>query len=210
MVAFRMCAIQVSKAERTRLSIQKAGRQVLSERGLCVPINELAAAAGVSRANFYNYFASAEALFDSLIVDAALELNALIDNSFEQISDPALRVANGIRHYCLRAAADPEWADFMLRFALTQSKLVAVMEKSLLRDVRLGVQSGIFRLPQSQEVMVVLMVGGAVLSAISAVRMGLLSAEQAGQQTAELVLRALGDDPEHALQTSRAELMQLG
>lgn len=204
-----MCAIQVSKAERTRRNIQQAGRQILSERGLCVPINELASAAGVSRANFYNYFPSVEALFDSLIVDAALELNALIDASFTQVSDPAQRVANGIRHYCLRAEADPDWADFMLRFALTQSKLIEVMERSLLRDIRLGVQAGVFSQAHGQDVMLALLVGGAVLSAISAVRNGLLSAEQAGQQTAELVLRALGTQATQAQEISSRPLSPL-
>ena len=64
------------KRERTRKKILEAAFSLLgNEKGLTVRIEEICAAARISRGTFYNYFTSLEQLFEILAIELSHDLN---------------------------------------------------------------------------------------------------------------------------------------
>src|SRR5262249_60874481 len=67
------------KRERTRKTILDAAFGLIgNEKGLTVRIEEICAAAQISRGTFYNYFTSLEQLFEVLAVELSHELNGAL------------------------------------------------------------------------------------------------------------------------------------
>ena len=180
------------QVQRTRARLQEAARRVFGRKGTAVSINDVVGAAGISRPSFYNYYSTVDQLLESVTEDMVVELNAQIDALVRGVDDPAARIATGIRQYCKRAHDDPDWANFLLHFALLNPQIIEVMRRSLLRDIELGVQSGRFPIGNDQVNGVFALIVGGVLAAIMMVRRGVDGHIVIGQQTAQAALRALG------------------
>jgi len=198
-----------SRVQRTRLRIQDAARRVFGRMGAAASINDIVAAAGISRPSFYNYYASVESLFESVTGAMIADMNTRIDESFGGIADPARRISIGVRHYCRRAHEDPDWANFLLHFALTHPSIVAQARVAMLRDLENGVRSGRFPIGEEQIGAAFGTIVGGVLTALMAVRAGASGHVAVGQQTAEALLRMLGLKAAEARTLSRIDLPPL-
>ena len=73
------------KRERTRKKILEAAFGLIgNEKGLTVRIEEICAAASISRGTFYNYFTSLEQLFEVLAIELSHDLNGALVATWDE------------------------------------------------------------------------------------------------------------------------------
>ncbi len=150
-----------------------------------ISINEITDAADVSFGSFYNYFESKDDIFNQLadeVVDAFGDaLNAIAEST----DDPAEILAASVRSVLLRAAADPVWGRFFIRFVVTAQLFLRKPGGYFLRDVQRGFDAGRFR--AADPLMAITAVGGTIISA----------AVVAAEMPAGATLPAAGATPVH-------------
>ena len=106
------------KRERTRTKILESAFGLLgNEKGLTVRIEEICAAAQVSRGTFYNYFTSLEQLFGILAVELSHDLNRALVATFDETQSHAEGASAAIQHYLHYARRDPAWAWAMVHLS---------------------------------------------------------------------------------------------
>jgi AcrR family transcriptional regulator len=90
-----------------RQLIFQAAREVIIDRGFdAAKMEEIAARAGVGKGTLYNFFASKEDLFLSLVLDSFERTRDLIDAEVEPIEDPWSRIEVAWRTLMLRVFPD--------------------------------------------------------------------------------------------------------
>ncbi|MCD8522452.1 MAG: TetR/AcrR family transcriptional regulator [Saccharospirillaceae bacterium] len=190
--------------------IYNAALQLFAEKGATqVTVRELADIAGVARGTVYNHVDSIQNLFEEVAVTLATEMNQRIVSSFRQQSDPAAKLAAGIRLYVRRAHEEPAWGNFISRFGFSSTALRRLGAGAPVQVLMDGIQCGQYRVRADQLSAVVTMIASSVLGAIYLVREGLRTWRDAGSDCAELVLRALGLSEEQARALATAELLPL-
>src|SRR6185295_12943188 len=106
------------KRERTRKTILDAAFGLIgNERGLTVRIEEICAAAHVSRGTFYNYFTSLEQLFEILAIELSHGLNHALVSTWDETLSHAEGANAAIQHYLEYARRDPAWAWAMVHLS---------------------------------------------------------------------------------------------
>ncbi|MGN7247269.1 hypothetical protein ACTHQ1_06015 [Janibacter anophelis] len=106
--------------------------------------------------------------------------------------------ARGAPHGWRGAHADPALGQFLARFALTDESLRGMVAGPPMADVDAGIASGRYARFDETDLSIASMIMGATVSAIWMVLEGHQAWREAGTDTAALVLRALGLDPEEA------------
>jgi hypothetical protein len=139
----------------------------------------------------------------------ALEMTERVVAGFAGISDPAQRLAIGVRQYIRRAHEEPLWGRFMSRFGLSPAVMRSVMSSEALTDFETGVSSGRYRIAPSQVSAMVALLAGGTLAAMLPVLDGHGTWREIGSDTAELLLAALGVYGEEARRLARSELPPL-
>lgn len=187
--------------------IHQAALRLFAETGSSdVNVSDLATAAGVSRGTIYNNVESTEHLFESVTEKLAEEMVQRIELSYTHITSPAERIAIGVRLFVRRAHAEPHWGRFLVHFAFSCDVLRTVMAGLPTQDVSQGMASGLFQLRPEQVGSVASMITGSVVSAMFLVLEGHRTWRDAGEELAELILRAVGLSAADAHSIARADL----
>jgi AcrR family transcriptional regulator len=193
------------RRERTRRKILEAAFELIGhEKGLTVRIEEICAAARVSRGTFYNYFASLEQLFEVLAVELSHELNqALVSTFDEKVRSHAEGSNAAIQHYLNYARRDPAWAWAMLHLSAFGPAFGADAWQACAHAIDLGIEAGEFDVP-SAAVGRDLMTG----TVLATIRSMLRSASDRTEPriVAQHVLRALGVPKARALEITERPL----
>ncbi|KVQ65668.1 TetR/AcrR family transcriptional regulator [Burkholderia territorii] len=190
--------------------IHRAAFELFAQKGETqVSISELAQAAGIARGTVYNHVPSPEALFETVAAQMAEEMHKRVVASFVGISDPAQRLANGIRYFIRRAHEEPHWGRFLSRFAFSDDTLQGLWTGATMRDVVAGLEQQRYNFRPEQLHSAMAVIAGSALASIVLVLDGHRTWRDAGSDTAELVLRSLGVDNETARRHATAELPPL-
>lgn len=199
--------IPVNQARRR---IHAAAMKLFAERGVTkVNISELASAAGMARGTIYSHVPDVDGLFEEVAAQLAREMTERVVAGFAGITDPAQRLAIGVRQYIRRAHEEPLWGRFMSRFGLSPAVMQALLASDPLADLQTGIESGRYRIGREQlPAMGGLLVGG-TLAAMLPVLDGRSTWRDAGSNTAELLLVALGLERDEAKALARNELQPL-
>ena len=89
-------ATQAQRREATTGALRRAARTLFARRGFdAVAVDDIAAAAGVTRGAFYHHFAGKEALFELVFADAEAELVAAVAEAAAGHADPAEQLRAG-------------------------------------------------------------------------------------------------------------------
>ena len=194
----------------TRDRIAAAAVRLFAETGSTrVTVAELADAAGVARGTIYNNVDAPERLFEEIAAQLADQMHERIAGTTKGPRDPAVCLANGLRLFVRQAHEQPHWGSFILRFGLFHAALRGMWEGQPSVDLINGLESGRYRFDRQQLPSILAMIAGAGLSAMFLVREGHTTWRDAGTNAAELVLRALGVDPDEAGRIARSELPPL-
>lgn len=180
-----------AKRERTRKNILAAAFELLgNEKGLTVRIEEICAAAHISRGTFYNYFTSLEQLFEVLAVELSHDLNrALVLTFDDELRSHAEGSNAAIQHYLNYARRDPAWGWAMVHLSAFGPTFGAEAWEACYHAIAKGIESGEFDVPNAtvgRDLMT-----GTVLSTVrTMLRSG--SGESQPRIVAYHLLRALG------------------
>jgi AcrR family transcriptional regulator len=178
------------KRERTRKKILEATFELIgNEKGLTVRIEEICAAADISRGTFYNYFTSLEQLFEVLAIELSHDLNRALVSTWDETLSHAEGANAAIQHYLNYARRDSAWAWAMVHLSAFGPTFGAEAWDACYRSIEKGIEAGEFDVP-SATVGRDLMTG----TVLATVRTTLNSA--GGRQQSRIVayhlLRALG------------------
>ena len=175
-----------------------------------VTVSELAEAAGVARGTIYNNVASLDSLFEDVATRLVTEMDTRVIGCVRgDTSDPAQRIADGMRFFVRQAHEDPQWGQFLVQLELPRPPFVACSKE--LRGPRPPHRDGAgeFQLRTDQLQSAVATMSGAVLAAIRLVLEGHETWRNAGSETAELCLRAFGVPVDRARSIAAGELPPL-
>lgn len=138
------------KRERTRKSILEAAFGLIgNEKGLTVRIEEICAAARISRGTFYNYFTSLEQLFEILAIELSHDLNHALVASWDETQSHADGSNAAIQHYLNYARRDPAWAWAMVHLNAFGPTFGAEAWDACYRAIAKGIEAGEFDIPDA-------------------------------------------------------------
>ena len=138
------------KRERTRKTILEAAfRLIGNEKGLTVRIEEICAAAHVSRGTFYNYFTSLEQLFEVLAIELSHDLNRALMSTWDETLSHAEGANAAIQHYLGYARRDPAWAWAMVHLSAFGPTFGAEAWDACYRSIEKGIDAGEFDVPNA-------------------------------------------------------------
>jgi AcrR family transcriptional regulator len=141
----RRAEIGRERRARTRANIHSAAFELLGrENGLYTSIDEICAAAGVSRGTFYNYFNSTQELFESLCYELSHDfMNAALDQ-MSRMADAAEATSAAVRFYLTHAARDPQWGWGMVNISRGGPIFGAETHAQARKTIQEGLDSGEF------------------------------------------------------------------
>jgi TetR/AcrR family transcriptional regulator, ethionamide resistance regulator len=188
--------VAAKRRERMRSKLLSSTLQLVAAQGpSSTSIDDVIAAAGVSRGTFYKYFPSPQALVQALALRVAKDLICLADPVVRERDDPAERVACGIRVVCRLALHHRAAAGFLGQMGWPDTQEPNLLLGFVRRDIEDGMRRGRFRaMPMS---LALNMVAGATLGAIHCMLKPDCEPDFA-EMTAAAALRALGVDSETA------------
>jgi AcrR family transcriptional regulator len=138
------------KRERTRSKILEAAFGLIgNEKGLTVRIEEICAAAHVSRGTFYNYFTSLEQLFEVLAIELSHDLNRALVSTWDETLSHAEGANAAIQHYLNYARRDPAWAWAMVHLSAFGPTFGAEAWDACYRSIEKGIDAGEFDVPNA-------------------------------------------------------------
>ena len=138
------------KRERTRKKILEAAFGLIgNEKGLTVRIEEICAAAHISRGTFYNYFTSLEQLFEVLAVELSHDLNSALVSTWDETRSHAEGSNAAIQHYLNYAERDPAWAWAMVHLSAFGPSFGAEAWEACHRAIAKGIEAKEFDVPNA-------------------------------------------------------------
>ena len=138
------------KRERTRKKILEAAFALIgNEKGLTVRIEEICAAAHISRGTFYNYFTSLEELFEILAIELSHHLNRALVSTWDETRSHAEGSNAAIQHYLRYARRDPAWAWAMVHLNAFGPPFGAESWDACYRSIAKGIEAGEFDVPSA-------------------------------------------------------------
>lgn len=182
--------VAAERRERMRGRLLAGAMQSVAAKGPgAMSIDDVTAMAGVSRGSFYKYFPSPDLLLRELAVEIANELIRLAEPVVLNRTDPAERVACGIRLVARLANAHPLAATCLARMGWPDADGPHVLLDYVQRDLAEGIRQDRFKpMPMALALNIV---SGAVLGATHSMLVSGCEPDFA-EQTAAAALRALG------------------
>jgi AcrR family transcriptional regulator len=206
----RVEAISGERSSGARSRIYKAAVRIFAENGASeVNVSDLANAAGIARGTIYNNIKDPENLFGEVASALSHEMLVRTEATMRDLSDPAERIATGLRLFVRRAHEEHDWGRFLVRFSLSHTALRGMMSEPPARDIRSAMASGRFKNDEAKLPVLVTMLAGTTMAAMNAIIRGDQAWREAGSATAELFLRAGGLSTAEARRLSRTELQPL-
>lgn len=180
----------------TRARIVSAAFELFGgETGLYASIEDITAAAGVTRATFYNHFNGMADLRNALSYEITHDFLEAVTALIAPIADPRVRASVAIRHYIERVRKDPSWGWSMINLSANGIFFGAETHDQCQRTVREGIESGHFSIRDSalgRDLVV-----GSALAAIATMLRGDASSDYAGAIVCQILV-GLGVEPKVA------------
>ncbi|MEO0961868.1 MAG: TetR/AcrR family transcriptional regulator [Pseudomonadota bacterium] len=191
----------LSRSERrkasTRARIVEAAERLMRDRGVeDVTIQDITEAADVGHGTFYLHFKTKGEVLRPLIQHLSDQVHVRVDQAAHGATDPALRMALGLRILLRAIAKDPLWS-WYARSEASFSELVSRMGNPPTQDMQNGLKSGRFDIADLEATLS--FINGALVGMITSLDEG-ARPDDTADATAELVLRVMGVSAEEARQ----------
>lgn len=182
--------VAAMRREKMRAKLLESALQIIAADGLSgLSIDRLIVHAGVSRGTFYKYYDAPQSVVRELALGISNELIAHVEPLVQQIPDPAVRVATGLRGLMYICSAHPVLGHFLIHLGWPDINQRHLMFNYVKRDIEEGQKLKRFNSMATE--LALCLVG---VSAIAGIQVMLLSNTQDGvpEETAAAILRALG------------------
>jgi len=134
------------RAQRTRQALIEAGFELLAERPIdAIAIDEVVARAGVAKGSFFNHFTDKPGFGNAIAEAVRRELESRVDAANAGVTDPALRIAGGMREGVRFALAERKHAIVMLRGLDVSTAIDHELNRGLRADIEALVSAGLVR-----------------------------------------------------------------
>ena len=173
------------------------------ENGLFCRVEEICAAAGVTRQTFYNHFNGMDELREALSYEVAHDFLMAVIREIEKLPDVAERAATAIRFYLRRGRQDPRWAWSMVNISACGIIFGAETFRQAQRTVEEGVAAGVFTVANvglGRDLVL-----GATLAALGS-QLREATPDEYPSHIAQMVLVALGVDVAAATERAKRPL----
>lgn len=130
--------------------LDAAFRLIGNARGRSVRIEEVCAEARTSRASFYNYFASMDALFEALAYDLAHDFTLAVIAAMNRLPSASDQVDFAMRCYLRRVRTDPDWGWAMVHIGASGPLFGAETFASALQTIEAGIAAGEFTVGEAR------------------------------------------------------------
>ena len=204
--------VQLSpRAARTRAALVAAGFELLAERPIdAIAIDDIVARAGVAKGSFFNHFTDKAGFAAELGAAVRRELELLVDSANAGVTDPAARLAGGMRVALEFALAERKRCIVMLRGLELSTGLGPQLNRGIHADIEALVAAGLAR-PEAQRGGVRFWLGLCQILQLGAVERELPRSDAAERLREMLVLglTGLGVPEDRALYTARQVAAQL-
>ena len=128
--------VGAQRREKTRLRLLQSALEVFSEKGPdATVIDDVIAAAGVSRGTFYNHFRTTSELLLALAASMSDEVLAVVDPVVLTFGDPVHRFSAGTRLYMHMALRYPTWGRFITNVGTRIASRGQLIDQLLTRDL---------------------------------------------------------------------------
>lgn len=135
--------VGAQRREKTRLRLLESALAVFTDKGPdAASIDDVIAAAGVSRGTFYNHFASTHELLLALATGMSDEVLRIVDPLVLTQDDPVRRFVAGTRLYMQTALRYPLWGGFITRVGTRIAARGQLIDVYLTRDLELARAAG--------------------------------------------------------------------
>jgi AcrR family transcriptional regulator len=179
------------KRRRTRALILDTAIEIMSEKGIeRTSILEIAQRAGLSNGSFYYHFRDKKELLDAVGGAMAMIMVQEVDEAISSIDNGVERVALATILFIRRAVSSPSWGGLIVHALAELGEFRQQISQGLQKDVRIGIEQGVFDISLTQPALSMLLAIVAV-----AIREQLASPARAldtGKQAISIILRALG------------------
>jgi len=203
----RRAEIGRERRARTRARILAETFEIYGrETGLHCRVEEVCAAAGITRQTFYNHFSGMEELREALTYEVGHHFLARVTAVLNTLPVGAERLATAVRYYLERGRSDPRWAWSIVNLSASGIVFGAETYTQARQTVAEGVEAGIFQLTDDR-IGRDLVLGG-TLSALFTQLRDTTSPDYPGE-VARAILIGLGCPPDHALTVVNAPLPPL-
>ena len=199
--------VAAERRERMHARLVESALLVFGQRGMdATVIDELIRTAAVSRGTFYNYFRTNEDLLLAVSVAVSNEMLRLIDPFAHVETDPAARIAAGVRLFIELARDFPALGAFLTRGGLRVLTENSLIKEYLPRDLVQARESGRIRISDID--LAFDLVVGTTLAALHRMQSGPLP-DGYSAELASAILGALGVPAEDAETIARRPLLRL-
>ena len=138
--------VAAERRERMRARLIESAMLVFADKGVGASvIQDVIAAAGVSQGTFYNYFRTNHDLLVAVTQELNDELLRLVELEVREYTDPARRIACGIRMFLQAARAYPLFARFVGAAGLHSAGPSSLLYVYLPAHIEQGISEGRFR-----------------------------------------------------------------
>lgn len=128
--------VGAQRREKTRLRLLQAALTVVAHKGPdATVIDDVTAAAEVSRGTFYNHFSTVGELLLALALGMSDEVLAVVDPVVLSLQDPVERFSAGTRLYMQMALRYPTWGRFITSVGTRVGARGQMIEQHLTRDL---------------------------------------------------------------------------
>jgi AcrR family transcriptional regulator len=196
------------KAFETRRRLLATALDLMAREGPDgVTIAILAERSDIAVGTFYNYFASREAIIDTVVDLEIGTMGRRIDVLIGGIDDPAVGYAATLRHLVRSALVDPVWGWLNVRLGAASADIESIFGGRLVRVLAEGKSQGRFIV--AEPVTVAAMTVGALLAGMRVYLEAERDPGAAGTEFAENQLRAVGISVEEAARIAARRLAEL-
>ena len=137
--------VAASRREKTRAKLLESALLVFARKGPHAVIEDVIAQAGMARGSFYNYFRTNEELLAAVASEINDELVRAIDPAVQRCTDPAERIACGMRMLLHAVLRFPLVGTFMARLPFPTANSRQLGLRFMGRDLALGIRAKRFR-----------------------------------------------------------------
>lgn len=177
---------------RTRARIIAAAFDMFgAENGLYARIEDVAQAAGITRATFYDHFSGMAELREAVTFEVTHDFLSAVTRTVTRLADARERASAAIRFFLHRVRQVPGWGWSLINLSANGVIFGAETQREAELSVQAGIDSGVFDLPDAL-VGRDLVLGGTLAAIATMVREDV--AGDYPERVAAAILRGLGTD----------------
>jgi len=182
--------VAAEKRERMKARLIESALQVFARKGAdAAVIEDVIDLAGVSRGTFYNYYSTNEDLMLAVLESVSDDMIVIIDQAIATHSDPATRLASGVRLVLKTCCEHPLLACFFSKIGMSYSQGNSLALRYLKRDLAAGIEAERFSVANTE--MGLMLVFGTLFAAIFNISLDRMSTDFVDEICYHLLL-ALG------------------